>query len=172
MQLNWKNLKEVVGNLVTSNKLSQEEAQRLQSAVDVDATATNEPPAAAPVAAATITAEAATNAGAAIAAVVAAAAPAPVAPAVVPPAAPVAAAPAPAAPTAAETSELERLRAENAALKASQNQTITAAGVPAGDVTNGNAAPKGEEVNPHFADLKRIKEKYGKFGLTAEIVLD
>lgn len=167
MQLNWKNLKEVVGNLVTSNKLSQEEAQRLQSAVDADATATTEPPA--PVAAAP-------TAPVTPAPVAAPAPPAPVA-AVVPPVAPtapapVAAAPAPAAPTAAETSELERLRAENAALKASQNQTIAAAGVPAGDVTNGNATPKGEEVNPHFADLKRIKDKYGKFGLTAEIVLD
>lgn len=156
MNLSWTNLKKVMGELTTSNKLGQAEAKLITDSVEADAQA-----------------GAVADAGEAAPTPVAVAAPVP-APVVAPaPSAPVAVA-APAVPVAvsSENEELVRLRAENAQLKAKVTPGLAAA-VPTEDATQ-TASGKGAsatEENKHFARLERIKKTYGKFNLTAEIDL-
>lgn len=154
MKLSWKNLQNVIGELTTSNKLGQAEAKLITDSVEADTLAV-------------------ADVGETPPTPVAVAAPVP-APVVSPaPSAPVAVA-APAVPVAvaSENEELVRLCAENAQLKTKVTPGLAAA-VPTEDATQtgkGSTANEGEE-NKHYADLKRIKGKYGKFNLTAEIDL-
>lgn len=152
MQISWKNLKAALGELVTSKQLSEDSAKLIADSATNDVTAetvtTLEPVAAAVPA----TPEP-----------VAVAVPAPTpAPA---PAVPVAAVP------AADADELAKLRAENAALKAKVTPGLAAA-VPTDDATQTATTPQNAQAeNSHYARLKRVKEKYTRFGLTAEIDL-
>jgi hypothetical protein len=149
MQISWKNLKAALGELVTSKQLSEDSANLIADSATNDVTAetvtTLEPVAAA---------VPATHEPVAVA--VPAPAPTP--------------APAPAVP-AADADELAKLRAENAALKAKVTPGLAAA-VPTDDATQTATTPKNAQAeNSHYARLKRIKEKYTRFGLTAEIDL-
>lgn len=157
MEISWTNLKKVMGNLVTSKALAEADAALITQSVEADATALMPTP----------VAETPTAA-------VAVAAPVPVPIAAPAPAVPVAAAPV-AAPSAND--ELATLRAHNAQL-AAENSTLKAkvtpglaAAVPSEDATQTGSAMAGEEENPHYADLKRIKSKFNRWGLTAEINL-
>jgi hypothetical protein len=149
MQISWKNLKAALGELVTSKQLSEDSANLIADS------ATND-----------VTAETVTTLEPVAAAVPAT--PEPVAVAVPAPAP--TPAPAPAVP-AADADELAKLRAENAALKAKVTPGLAAA-VPTDDATQTATTPKNAQAeNSHYARLKRIKEKYTRFGLTAEIDL-
>jgi hypothetical protein len=152
MQISWKNLKAALGELVTSKQLSEDSAKLIADSATNDVTAetvtTLEPVAAAVPA----TPEP-------VAVAVPAPAPTPA------PAVPVAAVP------AADADELAKLRAENAALKAKVTPGLAAA-VPTDDATQTATTPKvAQAENSHYARLKRVKEKYTRFGLTAEIDL-
>lgn len=152
MQFSWKNLKEALGELVTSKQLSVESAKLIQTSVETDVSPT--PP--------TTASETPTPA---VARVVSAPAPVPVAA----PATPVATSPI-AVVAVAENEELVRLRAENAVLKAKVTPGLAAA-VPTDDATQSGQSNTANEENKHYADLKRIQGKFKKFGLTAEINL-
>lgn len=154
MQISWKNLKAALGELVTSKQLSEDSAKLIADS------ATND-----------VTAETVTTLEPVAAAVPAT--PEPVAVAVSAPAP--TPAPAPAVPvaavTAADADELAKLRAENAALKAKVTPGLAAA-VPTDDATQTATTPQNAQAeNSHYARLKRVKEKYTRFGLTAEIDL-
>lgn len=140
-----------MGELTTSNKLGQAEAKLITDSIEADTSATSQSQA-----------STGTEPPSAVATTVSA-------PATVSPT-PTAAA-TPSVPTASEDEELARLRTENAQLRAKVTPGLAAA-VPTEDATQsgrGTTADEGE--NAHFANLKRIKEKYSRFGLTAEIDL-
>lgn len=160
MQFSWQNLKTAIAELVSSKQLSVESGKLITDAVESDVSVSAVP--------STPTASAVATEPAPPAAPVATTEPPKPAP--VPVASTEAQPPAP-TPVTAQTDELAQLKAENARLKAQLNPAIVAA-IPSGDATQttGNATATLEE-NKHFARLKTIKEKYGRFGLTAEIEL-
>lgn len=153
MQISWKNMKAAIAELVTSKQLSVESAKLITDSAESDISAeTSQPADLAP-------------------APVAVAAPAPVpAPAVPVAAAPVAATTPANDEVATLKAQLAQANAENATLKAKVTPGLAAA-VPNDDATQTSAPKVAEEENPHYADLKRIKKQYGRFGLTAEIDL-
>lgn len=166
MQFSWTKVKDALLNLTTSNKLSEAEASAIQAAIESDAASVAAEGAATPVVQAPAVVPAAASAEVP-------AAPAPVAQVTtqppVPAPAPVAAAPT--TPAATEPDELAKLRAENARLKAQITPALAAA-VPSEDATQTGKGQTAEDApNAYYADLKRIKEKYNRFGLSGYIKL-
>ena len=160
MQFSWTKVKDALLNLTTSNKLTEAEATALQAAIESDAASVATAGIATPVVQAAVVVPAAASAEVPTA-------PAPVAQVTTQPTTPVPVAAAP----AAESDELTKLRAENARLKSQITPALSAA-VLSEDLTQTGQATTAEEApNAYYADLKRIKAKFKRFGLTDDIKL-
>ena len=164
MQISWTKVKDALLNLTTSNKLTEAEAKAIEQAIESDASVGT-------AATTTPVVQAAVSVPAVVASSEATAAPVSVAQVATLPTTPAPVATVP-VQASADADELARLKAENARLKAQITPAVAAA-VPIEDLTqtggtsgNGQATP-----NAYYEDLKRIKAKFTRFGLTNEIDL-
>ncbi|WP_273210466.1 hypothetical protein [Runella zeae] len=169
MQFSWKNLKTALGEMVTSKQLSEESAKLIQGAVENDTAPSASVPPSAP---APVVVPVAATPSAPVATLPTT--PAPAQAATTPVTEPTAQVPA----QANENTELEKLRAEvqkltqeNTSLKAKATPGLAAA-VPSEDLTQSPKAPSTTETpSAHYEDLKRIKAKFTRFGLSDDINL-